>query len=561
MCALNLENTQATSKNAQTSSISTQASAPIAQTSLKNAQAMPAKTWHRLHMNDTEIEISPHWEAAYMCAFEGENTTSLDEILGEADAFERAIAKMQEALDAALENEPEDTRAVLVAADQAARENVARAKEISFSEAEDLSVQDTGNQDALDQDAALKSGALENLDICALSEYEQAAIESEVARDILADFETGAGIEVEEYLSRLAGAQEITGTQVSFCAQKNPGEQGNPGTTVFCIKPNQKAEISARITSIDGKANVSAIDIVASKNSEVSLNIHFDSPDGGCGLVGTLLRVCAESGARVHINSTSTLSQDITLIDAQGYVLDKSANLNMAHRVLGGGKTYTALGCDLRGKDAQAQISTRYLGHGNQSRDFNYIVRHRGTNTQSNLEANGVLCDSSQKVLRGTIDLVHGCKGAQGSEREVVLLADKDVENKTIPVILCDEDDVAGNHGATIGHVRAEQLNYLMSRGISKEAAERLFANATLEETVLATHDARVRTSIARLAHELGINCDAFEEDDFLPQGQERGNEPTQENVQTQDHGQAQGQRQAESQKFGTALYGGKADE
>ena len=233
----------------------------------------------------------------------------------------------------------------------------------------------------------------------------------------------------------------------------------------------------------------------------------------------------------------------------------------MAHRVLGGGKTYTALGCDLRGKDAQAQISTRYLGHGNQSRDFNYIVRHRGTNTQSNLEANGVLCDSSQKVLRGTIDLVHGCKGAQGSEREVVLLADKDVENKTIPVILCDEDDVAGNHGATIGHVRAEQLNYLMSRGISKEAAERLFANATLEETVLATHDARVRTSIARLAHELGINCDAFEEDDFLPQGQERGNEPTQENVQTQDHGQAQGQRQAESQKFGTALYGGKADE
>ena len=39
-----------------------------------------------------------------------------------------------------------------------------------------------------------------------------------------------------------------------------------------------------------------------------------------------------------------------------------------------------------------------------------------------------------------------------------MLLANKGVDNKTVPVILCDEDDVAGNHGATIGHVRDEQL-------------------------------------------------------------------------------------------------------
>ena len=45
--------------------------------------------------------------------------------------------------------------------------------------------------------------------------------------------------------------------------------------------------------------------------------------------------------------------------------------------------------------------------------------------------------------------------------RETVLLANKGVDNKTVPVILCDEDDVAGNHGATIGHVRDEQLFYL----------------------------------------------------------------------------------------------------
>ena len=95
--------------------------------------------------------------------------------------------------------------------------------------------------------------------------------------------------------------------------------------------------------------------------------------------------------------------------------------------------------------------------------------------------------DECTKILRGTIDLVRGCKGAEGTETESVILADERVKNKSIPIILCDEDDVAGNHGATIGHVRPEQLNYLMSRGISQEAAERLFATATLEDAAITT--------------------------------------------------------------------------
>ncbi|MFR7797344.1 MAG: SufB/SufD family protein [Collinsella sp.] len=105
-------------------------------------------------------------------------------------------------------------------------------------------------------------------------------------------------------------------------------------------------------------------------------------------------------------------------------------------------------------------IDTDYLGSREQVRDFNYELRHRGRKTECEIDANGVLTGTSKKVYRGTIDLVHGCKGATGTERETVLLANKGVDNKTVPVILCDEDDVAGNHGATIGHVRDEQLFY-----------------------------------------------------------------------------------------------------
>ena len=119
-----------------------------------------------------------------------------------------------------------------------------------------------------------------------------------------------------------------------------------------------------------------------------------------------------------------------------------------------------------------------------------------------------MLAGRSSKTLRGTIELVHGCKGSVGSEQETVLLADERVVNRTVPVILCDEDDVAGNHGATIGHIRPEQLLYLASRGISPDDAERLFITATYQGAAIDAPDERTRTAVARLAAARGIDIE-----------------------------------------------------
>ena len=42
-----------------------------------------------------------------------------------------------------------------------------------------------------------------------------------------------------------------------------------------------------------------------------------------------------------------------------------------------------------------------------------------------------------------------------------MLLLSNDVVNQTIPLILCAEEDVEGNHGATIGKLDDELLFYL----------------------------------------------------------------------------------------------------
>lgn len=53
--------------------------------------------------------------------------------------------------------------------------------------------------------------------------------------------------------------------------------------------------------------------------------------------------------------------------------------------------------------------------------------------------------------------------------------------NKTVPLILCAEENVVGNHGATIGELDDETLFYFESRGIGHDEAENILARAAIE--------------------------------------------------------------------------------
>lgn len=363
--------------------------------------------------------------------------------LDNTTSFEGSVAALQERIDSARTDKPADERAMITAATGADR------------------------------------GA-EELDIPALSTYEHRAVLSEIACDIANDFETGVGADMRAYLNFLAG-----------------------GTAVLATEEGEEAEATIRVTTHEGEASGASIDIVAAPNSTFSIALSLDSAADAPAFMGSTMRVFAGAGARVDITVYLTASDAITCVEDSGFVLDEGARVNVRHVVLGGAFTATGLAADLRGDRSRIDVDTSYLAAGEQQRDFNYIIRHRGRKTVSNMDANGVLTGTSKKCLRGTIDLIHGAKGAEGNERETVLLASKGVDNKTVPNILCDEDDVAGNHGATIGHVRPEQLFYAACRGLSQEQTEALFLSAKLEDAALRSPNDDVRANVVRLGNQI----------------------------------------------------------
>lgn len=159
----------------------------------------------------------------------------------------------------------------------------------------------------------------------------------------------------------------------------------------------------------------------------------------------------------------------------------KNSKLEVLSVMLGDGDNYADNLVELFGDNSSFETQIAYLGQGERTTDINIVVNHYGKATKSEIGVSGALTDSAKKTFRGSIDFKKGSSDSVGSENETVLMLGENVVNKTVPLILCAEENVDGSHGATIGELDDDTLFYFESRGIEKAQAERMLARAAIE--------------------------------------------------------------------------------
>ena len=196
--------------------------------------------------------------------------------------------------------------------------------------------------------------------------------------------------------------------------------------------------------------------------------------------------------SHVRIIQLTNGDKDLTLVNTLGSRLFENAGLELI-QISSKGKLYQSFMTELLGDGSEFTADIAYELCGHDLLDMNDVVMHKGRKTKSEINAGGSLADNSKKLFRGTIDLQKGCAGAVGNEKEEVLLLDDTVINQTIPLILCGEEDVVGNHGATIGRPDEDKLFYLESRGISEKAALELLIKASMNKTYKKLWDKKLR--------------------------------------------------------------------
>jgi len=125
-------------------------------------------------------------------------------------------------------------------------------------------------------------------------------------------------------------------------------------------------------------------------------------------------------------------------------------------------------------------LSVAFAGKG-QHQDAGGKMIHVAPNTTSTITSKSISKNGGRAGYRGLLEVA---KGAVNSKSKVVcdaLILDEESRSDTYPYIRIDEANVDIGHEATVSKIGAEQLFYLMSRGLSEAEASALIVSGFVE--------------------------------------------------------------------------------
>lgn len=135
----------------------------------------------------------------------------------------------------------------------------------------------------------------------------------------------------------------------------------------------------------------------------------------------------------------------------------------------------------LAGENSSVEVVGLVLGNGHEEKSLEAYITHAAPNTKSNVNVRSVLRDRSTFAFKGNVKIEKGAKGSDAYLRSDALLFDDAKMGDDTPALEIDEREVKAGHAATIGKVDEEMIFYLMSRGLTRDASEKMIISGFID--------------------------------------------------------------------------------
>ena len=258
---------------------------------------------------------------------------------------------------------------------------------------------------------------------------------------------------------------------------------------------NQKEDIRIRYNFDDNNVNlINQIEIIA--NGDTNVIIEYKSQTSLKCLHNGIIRAIANENAKLDVTIVNLLNENSDNFEAIENKLEKNSKVNYTIIDIGGKTSISNYYSNIIGENADNDLKSIYLGIGEQRKDINYIAELRGTKTNIDIDVQGALKDSAKKNFKGTIDFKKGSKKAKGNENEYCMLLSDKAKSIALPMLLCTEEDVEGNHSTASGKVDEKQLFYIMTRGISYKEAVKLIVKSKFNKIIERILDEKLKNEI-----------------------------------------------------------------
>lgn len=259
----------------------------------------------------------------------------------------------------------------------------------------------------------------------------------------------------------------------------------NSGILLY-IPEDKKIETPIRLEYALDQKNNRVIEyniIYAAPNSRATIVIDYSTLDNTETTHNGATKIYAREGSEITIVKIQRMNDLSYHFDSNLAHIDGNARVNYIQVELGSKASVTNYK-NVLNEAGEANLMSIYYGDGDRLIDLSYLMQHKGRRSKSSIQTKGALKDYAIKTFRGTIDFQPGASKSEGSEEEYVLLFDKKVKSNAIPLLLCSEDDVKGQHAASAGKVDSEKLFYMMSRGFNKEEAMKMIVEASFQPVI-----------------------------------------------------------------------------
>lgn len=236
--------------------------------------------------------------------------------------------------------------------------------------------------------------------------------------------------------------------------------------------------------------------INVNENVSGTIIIRFISQENQAFYHNGQIKVTSQKGSNLNIILLNLLNENSQNFISIENILEENAALEYTIVDFGGKNSITNYYSNLKGDRAKNNVNTIYFGNNEQLLDLNYIADVYGKKADINMNLKGAITNKAKKHFKGTIDFKRGCKKAKGDENEYCTILQDSAKSMSLPILLCSEEDVEGNHSAAAGKIDPKQLFYLMTRGFSTKEAQKLAVRAGFNEIIETIQNEEIKSQI-----------------------------------------------------------------
>jgi Fe-S cluster assembly protein SufD len=200
--------------------------------------------------------------------------------------------------------------------------------------------------------------------------------------------------------------------------------------------------------------------------------------------VNSAVAVDLARGAGLEHYRLQELNSRSVLFDTLAAHLAQEAAYRLHAINTGAQSARSTLAVRLAGERADLALALAALGDRQQVQDGYAVVEHAAPDARTRQTFRGISAGRARVAFNGKIVVARNGRGTDSRQSLRGLLAGPEAEIDVRPQLEIYTDEVRCSHGATAGKLDENMLFYLLSRGLTRDTAQRLLKWAFLEDVI-----------------------------------------------------------------------------